>query len=270
MNKRALLIAAILATLGAVLLLIYLQRFEQEASGGERVRVLMAAKPIKAGQVLTQDMLAVREIPIAYVEDRAVKASERAKVIGLRVGNNVQTQETLFWTDLAIASDERRDLSSLIQKGNLAVSIPAHGEDKSFELIRPGDYVDLIANLPAGPSKGADPTEGERRLAVVLLQKVLVLAVGLQTTPLGAKTDKGHGPGNQEMVLTVSLDNLQDVQRLSLAAQKGIITVALRNPDDQHTVEDVSNVSSNALTNEQAHARGGGRGGPIRLGPEAR
>lgn len=263
MNRRALLIAAVLATLGAVLLVIYLQRFETEASGGERVRVLMAAKPIKAGQVLTQDMLAVREIPIAYVEDRDVKASERAKVLGLRVGNNVQTQETLLWTDLAIASDERRDLSSLIQKGNLAVSIRAHGSDKSFSLIRPGDYVDLIVNLPA-PGKG-DELGGDRRVAVVLLQKVLVLAVGLETTPLGGTVGK-RDPSSRQMVLTVSLDSLEQAQKVALAMQKGIITVALRNPDDQTTVEDVANLPSSALTKEQTSHRGAARQVPVRLG----
>lgn len=269
MNRRALLTAVVLAMLGGVLLLIYMQRFEQEASGGQRVKVLMAAKPIKAGQVLTQDMLAVRKVPIAYVEDRAVKASERAKVIGLRVGNNVQTQETLLWTDLAIASDERRDLSSLIQKGHLAVSIRAHGGDKSFELIRPGDYVDLIVDLPQRSKGAIDPGVGEPHVAVVLLQKVLVLAVGLETTPLGAKVDK-HGDQNREMVLTVSLDSLAQAQKVALAEHRGIITVALRNPDDQHMVEDVSNVSSNALSHGQVYHGSAGRNVPIRLGPVQR
>lgn len=258
MNRRALLIAAVLAALGAVLLLLYLQRFEEEASGGERVKVLMAIKPIKAGQVISDDMLAVQSIPLAYVEDRAVRASERAKVVGLRVGNKVQAQETLFWTDLAIASDEQRDLSSLVQPGSRAMSIHAQSDDKSYALIRPGDYVDVIGNLPVE----ADHTHQ----SVVLLQRVLVLAVGLETAPQAlVDNNSSDSRRNRDMLLTLSV-GLREAQLLSLAVEKGRLTVALRNPDDQRIVEGIPDMSSNALAKpelrskvQKAHV------GPVRL-----
>ena len=79
MSKRALLLALIVATLGLVLMLLYVRRFEQQASGGERVQLLVAIKPIERGAVITDDVLAVREVPLAYVEDRAVKAAERPR-----------------------------------------------------------------------------------------------------------------------------------------------------------------------------------------------
>lgn len=261
MNRRALVIAFALAAIGAVLLVIYLQRFEQEASGGERVQVLVAIKPIAIGQVIRDDMLAVRDIPIAYVEDRAVKASERAKVVGLRVGNKVQAQEELFWTDLAIASDERRDLSSLIQPGNRAVSIRAQSGDKSYALIRPGDYVDVIGNLPSD--------SGSARTSVVLLQRVLVLAVGLETAPQGvAEQPDKSSPASRDMVLTLNV-GLQEAQLLSLAVEKGTLTVALRNPEDQRIVQGVVDMSSTALTNEEVRAKVQTvRRGPIRLEAE--
>src|SRR5271155_2032612 len=125
MNRRALVIALVIAIAGAALLLIYLRRFEEEASGGEPVKLLVAAKPIEAGAQITDEMLATRLVPRAYVEDRAVLDSERAKVIGLRLGHTVQSQETLMWTDLAIAMEKGRNLSSLIQTGMRAVTVRA-------------------------------------------------------------------------------------------------------------------------------------------------
>lgn len=175
MNKRALLISLVVGVVGVLLLLLYLSRFEQEASGGERVRLLMAMKAIDPGTSIQEDALTIREVPLAYVEDRAVKAVEKPKVVGLRVGTKVEANQTLMWTDLAIAADERRDLSSLVQPGARAVSIRAESGDKSFSMIQPGDYVDVIASMP-----GSDP---DKRNAVVLLQKVLALAVGLETAP---------------------------------------------------------------------------------------
>jgi pilus assembly protein CpaB len=121
MNKRALFIALVFAVLGIILLVLYQQRFVAEASGGEKIKLLIAIKPIEHGKVITEDMLAIREVPMAYVEDRAVKEVEKAKVLGLRVGDTVQAQQTIMWTDLVTANEDRRDLSSLVQHGSRAV-----------------------------------------------------------------------------------------------------------------------------------------------------
>src|SRR5258708_19191401 len=166
-----------MALLGGLLVFAYLLRFEQEACGGPKVRLLVAIKPIEVGQVLADDMLATRDVPLAYVEDRAVRESERARVVGLRMSTPVRAQETLMWTDLAIATDDRRDLSSLVQPGMRAVTVRASTEG-SFALIRPGDRVDVIATM----------AQGDQRESIVLLQNVLVLAVGLDT---GAGGDPG-------------------------------------------------------------------------------
>ncbi len=257
MNKRALLVALIVGALGALLLALYLRRFEQEASGGERVRVLMAVSAIEPGNAISDDNVAVREIPIAYVEDRAVKAVEKSKVVGLRLGNKVEANQTLMWSDLAIATDERRDLSSLIQTGARAVSVRAESGDKSFGMIRPGDYVDVIANMPSG--------DGDRYNAIVLLQKVLTLAVGLETS-VEIRTDKKDDFRSREMVLTLSV-SLQEAQLLALASEKGRLMVALRNPEDQRIAEGIPDMPSSTLGDNEIRAKvqAARAKGPIRL-----
>ena len=73
MNRRALFVALVIGVLGVVLLLLYQRRFETEASGGEKVRLLFVVKQIDRNKPISDDMLAVREVPLSYVEDRAVK-----------------------------------------------------------------------------------------------------------------------------------------------------------------------------------------------------
>ena len=109
MNRSALLIALVVAGLGVFLLVLYQRRFETEASGGDRIKLVIAVKPIPRGTVVTDDMVATRDIPQAYVEDRAVKDVEKAKILGLKVGNPVQAQQTLMWTDLVTSTEERKD-----------------------------------------------------------------------------------------------------------------------------------------------------------------
>ena len=243
MNRRALLIALVVAGLGVFLLVLYQRQFETTASGGERIKLVTAIKPIERGKVITDDMLGTRDVPQKFVEDRAIKAVERSKILGLRVGNAVQSQQTLLWTDIVTSSEERRELSSLVQSGSRAVSIRTAREDSSVALIRPGDYVDVISVLPSSAGN-------EQRAAVVLLQRVLVLAVGHETSPDQLADKRAQGSYNErESLLTLSL-TLPEAQLLALASEKGRLAVALRNPDDQRTA-DVPDISSSSLLDSE-------------------
>jgi len=258
MNRRALVIALIVSIVGAALLAIYIRRFEEEASGGEPVKLLVAVKPIEAGALITDEMLATRAVPRAYVEDRAVLETERPKILGLRVGHTVQAQQTMMWTDLAIAMEKGRSLSSLIQPGMRAVTVRTKGnEDKGFSLIRPGDRLDVIATMPG-------EKQTDQRSSIVLLQNVLVLAVGGDT---GADlTDKPGNAQQQEMILSLSITT-PEAQLLALATEKGALTVALRNPDDVRVTEGMSDLSSSAIsdTRRRGEVQNARRAGPVKI-----
>jgi pilus assembly protein CpaB len=223
-NRHALYLALGLAVIGTILLLIYLRQFEQETSGGQRVDLLVAVQSIARGAVITGGMLATRSVPLAYVEDRAIKAAERAKVIGLTAANTVDTQQTLMWSDLAVTTEER-DLSSLVQPGKRGVTVRASGTDAAggYALIRPGDYVDVITTMK-------DDETGEER-AVVLLQRILVLAVGSETQPTIEAASSKPSRSLDDKQLTLSL-SLHETQLLALSAQRGRLLVAVRGPHD--------------------------------------
>jgi pilus assembly protein CpaB len=218
MNFRALAIALVIAALSGTLMVLYLRKLEVETSGGLPVRVLMAVKPVEPGMTLTDDMLTTRSIPQAYVESRAIRETDRARVLGLKVEIAIKPQQTVQWTDLAVTTDDRRNLSDLIQPGRRAVGIRASGEDQSFALIRPGDRVDIVANIP-------QPKDEGQRVAVHLAQNLLVLAVGLD---MGGDALGPRSSGDRrDAVLTVSA-SITQIQQLALAAEKGKLSVALK------------------------------------------
>src|SRR5437868_745348 len=68
MNRPALIAALVMALLGGFLLFGYMRRFEDEASGGAPVKILVARKQIEPGTIVTEDLLATRLVPTAYVE----------------------------------------------------------------------------------------------------------------------------------------------------------------------------------------------------------
>src|SRR5436309_1278085 len=105
-------------------------------------------------------------------------------------------------------------------------------------LMRPGDRVDIIATMPVDNS----PTS--QKQSIILLQNVLVLAVGLDTS---VDPNKGNAGDQRELLLNVSV-NIPDAQLIQLAQEKGRLSVALRNPDDVKITEGLADLSSTLLT----------------------
>jgi pilus assembly protein CpaB len=240
MNRRALAIATFLAACGTALLIVYLRRFEHEMSGGEPVALLSLVKAVERGGVITDDMLATRSVPVAYVEDRAVKASERAKVLGLQASTALRPQQTLLWTDLAITT-EARDLSSLVQPGKRGVTVHAAGfnDAAGSTLVLPGDYVDVLVT-------SLDSRDPRDQSTAVLLQRVLVLAVGPHTDVNGGAELPINAVARSDRQLTLSL-SLSEAQLLALATEKGHLSVAVRNAADPGVQSDIPDVNATSL-----------------------
>jgi pilus assembly protein CpaB len=262
MNTKALFVALALGLLGAALLVLYMRRYEAEMSGGERVELLTVVKPIERGAKVTEDMLSRRLVPAAYVEDRAVKAIEKSKVLGLETATTLAPSQTLMWTDLAITTEDR-DLSSLVQPGKRGVTVRAStGADETSgnTLIRPGDYVDVLVTME--PENGA---EAKQQSAVVLLQKVLVLAVGQKTQAIKGDT-KLESSGSADRMLTLSL-TLPEAQLLALALDRGHLSVAVRNARDPAVQDDIPDMKASALLDTRARTvvQRPANGGPVKI-----
>jgi pilus assembly protein CpaB len=242
MNRKALLVAAVSAALGLILLLIYQRRFESEAAGGRPVPVLFAVQDVAMGEQLTEARLGVRNIPEAYLEERHIRRSDLRRVIGVRVSTAVRANQAVLWTDLSTNSDARRELSSLVSNGMRAVTIRADQQSTFGGLIRPGDRVDVLTTMARGTSD-AD------RITLPLLQNVLVLAAGRDTggeaaaARPGTTTQAGSGETNQ---VTLSA-TIQESALLVFAQDRGRLSLVLRNPDDIAVVDGLPETSMNDI-----------------------
>jgi pilus assembly protein CpaB len=254
MRARPVLIGVVFALVGVGLLILYLRRYEQEVSGGKRVELLVAVVPIERGTPVTDQMLGTRQVPQAYVDDRAIRATDRDKVLNLRAAAAVPVLQTLAWTDFIATTDDRRDLSSLVQPGNRAMPIRVQF-DEVIPMIHPGDFVDVIS------------VSSDFRDATVLLQRVLVLAAGTDTAS-GGDRDTAKKPAMRATTLTLSV-SLPESQLLALAMGNTRLTVVVRNPDDQRVTE-AANVSLTSVfdSNKRQTIQSNRRRGPIKLEAE--
>lgn len=236
--------------IGVALVLLYVRRVEHELSGGRMVPILVTVETIPRGAAIAEKMLDVREVPLKYADDRLIRASEMSKIIGLYATASIPVQQSLSWNDVIVPKDDQRALSTLIQPGNRAAPIRVHINDV-LPLINPGDFVDIVCNC------------GETKDATVLLQRVLVLATGMETQARDPKESA------RVSILTVSV-SLQESQLLAMAMTMGKLSVVVRNPDDQRIAESPADVTSAALNDAARRkalqsAKRTGVSGPTRL-----
>jgi pilus assembly protein CpaB len=246
MNRTLLMLGLVLGLLGIAMFLLYVRRFEEERAGGEPIQIVVATRPIARGAPVTEEMLALRTVPLAYVEDRSVKAAEHDKIIGLRSIHPVSVGEALMWTDFTDRSTDKRDLSSLIPPGYRAVYVRATRDDASAALVRPGDWVDVIATM-------ADPSEMAPPSSVVLVQRALVLANGTRTAADPADPDDKTAKGRRDPGLTLAL-SLQQAQTVAVAATRGQLALVVRGRDDERTYASPPPVGLAALADPKARA----------------
>lgn len=213
MDRRALLIAVLATAAGIALLRVYLQRLEQQASGGPRQPVLMLTGDLAAGTALERDGLGTRELPQAYLDSRHIPARQLNEVLGLRLALAVRAHEALLWTDLASLRPAPRTLASLIPPGMRAFNLSTRAG--AFDaLLAPGDRVDVLL----ASEQGATP-------ANTVAENLLVLAIGEQIGQTGT-----HARGRRgDVTLSVSPEQGRS---LASAERRGSLRLVLRHPDD--------------------------------------
>ncbi len=236
MNRTALLAAVVVAVVGVILFGLYMKRFETEVRGGEPVQVLIATADIPAGQPLTRAALGTGELPTKYVEDRHIRASDQNRVLGVKLNNPVKANESLLWTDLATASQERRHLSELLRPGMRALTVRV-GDSSAFGgLLRPGDRCDVLLTATRPGS--------EEQVTVPLLQNVLILSVGQDTGGPDARDRSGRNRGGRDVNVAVTIEQ---AALLTLADERGHLRLVLRNPEDVTILEGLPDTTATDL-----------------------
>ncbi|RYF75696.1 MAG: Flp pilus assembly protein CpaB [Comamonadaceae bacterium] len=189
--------------------------------------VVVAAKPLPAGQPITQDAVRIVQLPLQLADAVTDVAAAVGRVPVFDLGENTPLTENQLVSGLALR----------LEAGERAIAVKADEVMGVGNRVRPGDYVDVFFVL-----KG-DSREIERGQARLLLPRLRVLAFGQASVDGGpARPNSGSASSGSRSeasgqraepartaVLAVPVD---EVNRLALGDANARLLLALRRPDD--------------------------------------
>jgi Flp pilus assembly protein CpaB len=184
-------------------------------SARETTSVLVAARDLPAGHVLTSSDIAVEQVRLdGNLSSLAISETELSQAVGRTTSGPVYAGEMVVWQDLAggpaIGPDE------------VAMTVPVEA-DAVYAGLRPGDAVSLLA------------TEEQRTAGsqtVTLLERTVVYDVSYEAAPVsigrGSGNDDGRGLKNVTLVVPRA-----EAERVAHATVNGTLTLALLPPAEE-------------------------------------
>ncbi len=184
-------------------------------------QVVVAARPLPVGALLTREDLNVIEWPASTVPDNYVAVP--ADAVGRGLMSPVHMNEPILASDLA-EKGSGAGLPITIPEGKRALSIRVNEVVSVAGFVIPYTRVDVLLSLDQG---------GEPRTQIIL-QDMTVLAAG----QVSARDEEGKPMSYSVVTLLVTP---QEAEKLTLASQQGQLQLALRN------MIDVAEVSTDGI-----------------------
>jgi len=197
------------------------KRQEQIAEANRMVRVVVASQDLAFGTPVSGQNVRLVNWPANSVPSGAFTSIEEATRARVALRPIISGEPIL--ASKVSGANGRATLSANLPVGQLAFSVPISEITGAGGFIRPGDVVDVLVTRKI-PGEGAQDTD---KMTDVVLESVPVL--GIDQVSDENKTDPAVGK-----TATLQVDTY-GAQKLALAGQLGVLTLALRNVADTTT-----------------------------------
>lgn len=210
--------------------------------------VLVAQKDIPTQVLITPSDVAMREVPVDYIQPGVVTSIEQ--LIGQVASSPIAAGEQILQTKLMPPGNIGKTLSEITPQGKRAVTVSVEDTSGSSSLIRSGDHVDVFAFLTPPTSltaTTATATTGQKKTEasltqtlVPLFQNIEVLAVGgdfVTTAEVARFTQQQKEPAARGLsssgtgAVTLALSP-QEAVLISFVQEHGRIKLILRSAED--------------------------------------
>jgi Flp pilus assembly protein CpaB len=201
----------------------------------ETVSVLVAAKPIDLGDVLSADMVKPESWPKHLLVDGFVTTSEQSTAIVGRVSRSTFVAGEPINTSRLSNPEDPSFIAAALPSGMRMVTVSSDAVAGLAGFVYPGDRVDVVVTRKIRLPKEVIEDSGvtDTTTTETLVNNVKVLAVNqlatIETEEEQAKRDK-----RERLPSSISLEvTLEDAQRMRLSQESGYLSLALRSLKDK-------------------------------------
>jgi pilus assembly protein CpaB len=195
------------------------------------LKVVVAASDLRPGMFLSNQTVAVRDVPNAFLHAEAISADLWSSVAGRVLARPLRSGEPVLMSHLA--QDLSAGFSAQLVEGMRALTFPVDEESSISGMLSPNDRIDIFFTT----------TAGSETVTLPLLTSVPVIATGIRTATNENYIDKSAQ--NQYRTVTVSVTP-EDAAKITLAQDAGKITIALRQPEDDTDIR-VARITKSTL-----------------------
>lgn len=221
-NKKVIAIALALSLITAVLIYVYISGIKSEVPQVEYATVYVASRTLPARSRITADD--IKQVKIAKELSNEKAVNDISEIIGKRLKDRIIEGEQIRIE--RIADENNVSLSYSIPDGTRAVSINVNEQINVANLLRPGDFVDVIGSFGKEETNNGETIRVYPRMTKIILQNVQVLALG---------QDMELSPGKlNELPTTVTLAvKKEDIEKFIYSSEYSSLRLALRSFDDK-------------------------------------
>jgi len=201
--------------------------------------VLVAAHPLRAGNLLKPDDLAPLEVPVSDVKPGARPNTPQAfgELLGAMIRRSLVAGETVMPADVLRPGDHGF-LAAVLGSGMRAVTVGVDAVSGTAGLIWPGDSVDLILTMDDSTMAAGHRVSGE-----TMMHAVRVIAIDQQMVQ-GADSSNLEAPTARTVTLEVSP---AQAERVQVAVRLGKLSLCVVSAEDALKV-DASQAGTSATT----------------------
>jgi pilus assembly protein CpaB len=216
-----------------------------------KVMVLIAAKPVRAGNLLKPEDIGAKEIPQREAGDDASfdGPDARRALAGAMVRGSLSVGDVIRAKDVMHPGDHGF-LAAVLGPGMRAVSIGVDTVSGTAGLIWPGDRIDVI--LTQAISDPAVPV-GRRLAAETVLSGVRVIAIDQQL--LQGVAPDAAADNNKARTVTLEVTSAE-AERVSVATRIGKLSLTVRSADRNGVLADAGQLPKTTWASDVSPALG--------------
>jgi pilus assembly protein CpaB len=220
MEKKLILIALALAFLAALTVFLYLNSLKAPKISIPKIKIIVASENIPPRTLIDKKMTAAIEVPKDEVN--VLYISDYTKIVGSYTKETILKNEGFLSEKLLDENENNDELSLKIDEKHRAISINVNGSSGIADLIKPGDFVDVVVYV-------SEKKDGQITIrpdfTEIILQNIEILAIDKQLNRENKLKEDTPMPTNFFATLSVPVT---EVEKLVLSEDIGSLTLVLR------------------------------------------